>query len=234
MWEWGTADGAWVDVQALEIGGRASVRVRRYVRRAADRATRAARMPNSGGLTIDAVKEASTKVAPAALEAALIETGARFNLNRTTLVDLDNANVPDTVIDLMVALLYPDKFQVERRAETSAGMFPSPFGADAGLGSYMGFGYPYDSWDPNYYGNYGYYYSPFGYAYSGLYGLPYYYPGSVIVGGVPTRHRKPTRAKGASSTDWGIRGFAPAKRSAPRPVGETRASPRHRGAAAAR
>jgi hypothetical protein len=62
-------------------------------------------------------------------------------------------------------------------------MFPSPFGADAGLGSYMGFGYPYYSWDPNYYGNYGYYYSPFGYAYSGLYGLPYYYPGSVIVGG---------------------------------------------------
>ncbi len=116
------ADGAWVDVQALEIGGRASVRVRRYVRRAADRATRAARMPNSGGLTIDAVKEASTKVAPAALEAALIETGARFNLNRTTLVDLDNANVPDTVIDLMVALSYPDKFQVERRAETSAGI----------------------------------------------------------------------------------------------------------------
>jgi hypothetical protein len=182
------ADGAWVDVQALDVAGRTNVRVRRYRRQAADRATRSSFAPAGGSLTIDAVKEASTKVAPAALEAALIETGARFNLNGATLVGLDEANVPAAVIDLMVALSYPEKFRVERRPDTSLDL-SSLTSADAGWGGamglgypYLGLGYPYFDWSPDYYGH-SYYYSPFGYGYSGIYGPAYYYPGSGLAGG---------------------------------------------------
>jgi hypothetical protein len=136
-------------------------------------------------LDIDDVKEASNKVESPALEAALIESRARFRLDRRVLVDLDDAQVPDAVIDLMVALSYPDRFQIERRIETSADAFPPSY-AGADWSGIWGLGYPYFSLYPNYFGNYRYHYSPFGYGYSGLYDpyLPYYYyPGSLVVGG---------------------------------------------------
>ena len=172
-----TGDGQWVDVQALEIDGRPNVRVRRY-RRTGNTAASLRGLP-AAAFTIDAVKEASTKVAPAALEAALIETRSRFNLNSTALVALDDAKVPGEVIDLMVALSYPERFEVERRADSGLDLFPSSY-LDPLSAGYLGFGYPYYSGYPGYYGNYSYYYSPFGY--SGLYNPAYYYPGAVIVG----------------------------------------------------
>jgi hypothetical protein len=174
-----TTDGTWLDVQAMDIEGRPSVRVRRYRRTDGPRQAGAA-------WTIDDVKEASGKVSPAALEAALIESGARFALGSRELVDLDEAQVPDAVIDLMVALSYPDKFQVERRAEASLDLYPPAYmdAAWSGYGGY-GLGYPYFSWYPGYYGNYRYYFSPFGFGNYGLYGpySGYYYPTSVINGG---------------------------------------------------
>jgi hypothetical protein len=175
-----TGDRQWVDVQALDIDGRPTVRVRRY--RPTGSASAAVRRAPAAAFSVEAVKEASAKVAPAALEAALIETRSRFRLNSTTLVDLDDARVPDAVIDVMVALSYPDRFEVERRAESSLDLFSSSY-ADPLSAGYLGFGYPYSSWNPGYYGNYRYLYSPFGYAYSGLYGPSYYYPGTIISGG---------------------------------------------------
>ena len=177
-------DGTWLDVQAIDVAGTTNVRVRSYRRTSGTvRAGRATAVAH-GALGIDDVKEASRKVASPVLEAALIESGARFRLNRDVLVDLDDANVPDAVTDLMVALSYPDRFQVERRIEGSSDTF-SPGYAGADWGGFWGLGYPYVSGYPGYLGNYGYYYSPFGY-YSGLYGLYspyYYYPGSLVVGG---------------------------------------------------
>lgn len=172
-------DGTWIDVQATEINGRANVRVRRYRRSEGQR---------RGGVswTVEDVKEASTKVSPAALEAALIESDARFRLNSRSLVELDEANVPDGVIDLMVALSYPDKFQIERRAEASLDLYQPGYG-DGEWSGYWGYGlaYPFFSSYPGYYGNYRYYFSPFGYGYYGLYGgYSDYYPGSVITIGV--------------------------------------------------
>jgi hypothetical protein len=181
-------DGTWLDVQAIDVGGTTNVRVRRYRRTSTAARAGSATAVAHASLGIDDVKEASTKLAPPALEAALIESGARFRLDRRVLVDLDDAKVPDAVIDLMVALSYPDRFQVERRVETNADTFatfaPEYGGAD--WGGMWGLGYPYFSWYPNYLGNSRYYYSPFGYAYSGLYGLysPYdYYPGGFLLGG---------------------------------------------------
>jgi hypothetical protein len=179
-------DGTWLDVQAIDVAGATNVRVRRY--RQTSRTARAgsATAAAHGAFGIDDVKEASTKVASPALEAALIESGARFRLDRRVLVDLDDADVPDAVIDLMVALSYPDRFQIERRVETSLDAFAPPY-ADAAWSGLWGLGYPYFSGYPGYFGNYRYYYSPFGYPYSGLYGYSpyYYYPGSLIGGGAP-------------------------------------------------
>ena len=175
-------NGIWVDVQVVGISGRESIRVRRY-RRAPDQRA-AAIAPRFGApLTIDDVKEASGKVSPSAVEAALIATNARFDLNSRRLINLDDAGVPDSVIDLMVALSYPERFVVERASTGgtgSLGSFFDPFGA-----SYFGSG-PWDaaySYSPFFYGSlmypYGaslydaYYYSPFAYSYLGRDGLQY-------------------------------------------------------------
>jgi hypothetical protein len=184
--------GIWVDVQVVETGGRESIRVRRY-RRAPDQRD----APTAAGtpLTIDDVKEVSGKVSPSAVEAALIATNARFDLNSRRLIDLDDAGVTDNVIDLMVALSYPGRFVVERAntggtgSSGSFGSFFDPFGA-----SYLGSG-PWSaaySYSPYFYGSlmypYGaylydaYYYSPFAYSYSGRDGLQYV-PGSGLATG---------------------------------------------------
>jgi hypothetical protein len=180
-----TTDGEWLDVQAIDVGGTTNVRVRSYRRTSSTARVGTATAIAHAALDIEDVKEASTRVASPALEAALIESGARFRLDRRVLVDLDDAKVPDAVIDLMVALSYPDRFQIERRVETSADAFPPSY-AGADWSGIWGLGYPYFSLYPNYYGNYRYYYSPFGYGYAGLYdpySPYYYYPGSFVVGG---------------------------------------------------
>ena len=177
--------GVWTDVQSVEVGGRENIRVRRYRRAASDRAARSiAPRLGAADFTIDDVKEAVTKVSPRAVEAALVEVGATFTLRSRELLDLDKAGVPDSVIDLMVAVSYPNHFNVQRRenpASTFATAYdPWSLSALAYL-PYFGPGdYPYGSLS-SYYGDYGsYYYAPFGYAYWGSYGGSYY-PGFVTV-----------------------------------------------------
>jgi hypothetical protein len=175
-------NGIWVDVQVVEISGRESIRVRRY-RRAPDQRAAAIASRFGAPLTIDDVKEASGKVSPSAVEAALIATNARFDLNSRRLISLDDAGVPDSVIDLMVALSYPGRFVVERANTGGTGSFGSffdPFGA-----SYFGSGAwnAAYSYSPYFYGSlmypYGaslydaYYYSPFAYSYLGRDGSQY-------------------------------------------------------------
>jgi hypothetical protein len=141
------------------------------------RATSAAQGLGGAAFEVDDVIEASKKVSLRALEAALVERQATFALDRRLLVKLDEAGVEDTVIDLMVALSYPDRFVVDR---------------SSGGGSYGPSGASSINFDPFWYGSYFpyYYYSPFGYSYWGRYGwydpfYPYYpyYPGggSVII-----------------------------------------------------
>jgi hypothetical protein len=175
-----TGDNSWLDVQAIEIAGSTSLRLRKY-RRAGGNAPRlpASIAPYLGSatFTVDDVKEAHAKVSPAVLEAALAETGARFALSARELVALDDAGVPGNVIDLMIAASYPEKFQVERRAAARVDAYPPTFGP-ASFGGYWGLGYPYFYSYPGYDVYYRDYYSPYGYAYPGSY---YYYPGPGIV-----------------------------------------------------
>jgi hypothetical protein len=174
-------DARWTDVQSVDIGGRESFRVRQY-RRADD--TRVVPGIAATALTLDDVKEASTKVSPRALEAALVETRASFNLSSKRLLELQNAGVPASVVDLMVALSYPDRFVIERTASVDRARAPiidDPF--------MLGWAFGFPMWSDVYgfysplYGPYSpYYYSPFAYPYYRGYN-PYYYGGGYYGGG---------------------------------------------------
>jgi hypothetical protein len=177
--------GIWVDVQVVGVSGRETVRVRRY-RRAADQGSGTVAFQFGAPLTLDDVKEASAKVSPRAVEAALVATSARFDLNSRRLIDLADARVPGTVIDLMIALSYPERFVVERTGAGGggAGSFFDPYG------SLFSAAYPYSPYFYgslfDYYDPYGaYYYTPFLYSYSGRGVIDYYLPGvgGVIAGG---------------------------------------------------
>ena len=154
------AAGLWTDVQVVEEGGRQTVRVRRY-RRSPDQSHPGVRMSR---LAIHEVPEIAGKLPVSALEAVLLETGASFPLNSKRLVELDEAQVPGRIIDLMVALSFPNKFVTERRASSGSGAIV--------------YGDPYD-WP--------YYYAPFGYSSFGHYDMYYYgAPGYVVVDVTPS------------------------------------------------
>ena len=175
-------DGQWVDVQAVTIGGTDSVRVRRF-RPSTERA-RAGVPAAAVRLQVEHVKEASAHVSPRAIEAALLETSARFPLSARVLVDLDRAGVDDRVTDLMVALSYPEKFAVRPSApDDRLAPFPtlpgSPDYLDASLDHPYFFGPPFAPYYSNYFYS-PYFYSPFGYSYLQYY--PYaFYPSVVYV-----------------------------------------------------
>src|SRR5688572_7972474 len=147
-------NGDWLDIQTIATGNRETIRVKRYYR---DPDSSRFSRPSvaSSSLTLDEVAEASGKVSPGALEAALVETGAGFNLTSKNLLRLDSAGVPPRIIDLLVALSYPEKFVVQRTTPGGASFphYRDPFAMG------WGFGYPY--YASGYYGS-PYYYEPFG------------------------------------------------------------------------
>lgn len=145
-------DGTWLDVQSSRVDSRESLRVRRY-RRVADGV--ASFVPTGSSFTLDAVKEASRKVSPHVLEAALAEAHAQFDLNSRNVIGLADAGVPERVIDVMIALSYPQQFIVERTTPSLAPPLLSPAFLTADPFDYRA-----------------YYYSPFAYMYSGFY-YPY-------------------------------------------------------------
>ena len=125
----------WIDVRGVSVaGGPADVRVRRYVLladasslprelaaevgaamgerpmlRAAVRANAAAE------LGMEQVIEASRSADASVVEAWLVENGDGFDVEAAQLRQLAKANVPDRVIDMVVALSFPDRFAVARR-----------------------------------------------------------------------------------------------------------------------
>jgi uncharacterized membrane protein YgcG len=165
-------NGDWLDVQTVSIGPRETVRVKRYYR-AADSPRSPRPTVVSSSLTLDEVIEASARVSSAALEAALVESNAGFDLTARKVIALDSAGVSERVIDLMVALSYPEKFVVQRVAQMSP-TGQSTYVRDPFL---IGFGSPYYYRDAYYYGS-PYFYEPFGYrGYAAIAYVPVYYDG---------------------------------------------------------
>ena len=190
-----TSATTWLDIQLVETGGRGAVTVRRH-RRASesttvdagatplpadvlDRARTAARLASTSELSVADVIEADQAIEPAVVEAMLIETRAAFALDRHALIELDDSGVSASVIDLVVALSFPDEFVVDRPVARTT----SSYGGGGFADSFSP--YAYDRWYP-------YYASPFGYYYGwSAYNSLYYYgpaasylivPGQLDVG----------------------------------------------------
>jgi len=177
----------WVDIQSVSVGDRGHIEIRRYnpardaeasddVQLPATRgAIRDARQSIAGPLNVASVRETAAKADSPVVEALLTETQPRLNLDSATLIDLDDAGVDGSVIDVLVALAFPDRFVVERRSSSRGGGGGLGWGGGGfgGLGS--GIGYADNYW------------APFGYSYLGMYGYnawrnaywynPYYYNG---------------------------------------------------------
>ncbi len=166
--------GTWIDIQDVRVGSRQNVRVRHFQRAAGGPAPTAGTRP----LSVDDVIEASRMVTPGALEAALIESRARFALSSRMLVAMADAGVPDSVTDLMVAVSYPRAFIVERtgRDDRLASFDPYPYSGGWSYGPTMF----WNTFDDSYFLS-PYYYSPFGYSFLGLY--PQAFGSGVAVGG---------------------------------------------------
>jgi hypothetical protein len=174
----------WVDVQLVDVSGHRSVRVRRYgLSRDQVRAGGLAAVPDAAPalvdrLAIEEVIEASRKVEPEVVQAAMVEVGTKFPLNRDRILDLDKADVPGSVVDVMVALSFPEKFLIERQSSggygSGGGGWIDPWAVASPFAMYS-------------------MYAPFAYQYLGYYD-PIYGPGYGWVVVNPGQPETPSRA----------------------------------------
>ena len=169
----------WLDIQSIEVGDRTEVRLRRYTRPAQAQPGGSSTPAGPVGRavwSVDDVVDATARLTPAVLEAALVETHAHVGLNSRSLVALDDAGVSDTVIDLLVALAYPDKFLVESRTEADRGTF---FFTESDIEHQSAPWFYSPLFSRAYYAPFGYYYAPY-YAFSPFVTLP---PAVIVIDG---------------------------------------------------
>ncbi len=176
----------WIDVQVAGVNRGHTVNVMRY--RAASQtetadagfgdvigqratAIRAARLAASSPVSIDDVIEASSSVHRVAVEAWVAELGEGFEVDADALVRLADAGVPEGVIDMVVAVSFPEKFAIDRgvRGDPRAEAVRTADARD-----YTGYG------PRHIYAGYGWnslYFSPFRYGFYSSLGYGYGYPG---------------------------------------------------------
>jgi hypothetical protein len=211
----------WLDVQGLRVSGNTSVRTRRYrdvgipanlpadiagalsnAIQGKQLAVATARASVGAEVLSRDIIDATRQLDPAVVQAWLVERGQRFDLDAKQLVALADAGVPGSVTDAMVALSYPEHFELQR-APVSSLYAEGPLtradsarianeylydqcslGYDPFWYSTCNFGYSslYSIGSFGRYGSrygYGYGYSPYGYGYGNYGGYVYYVP--VIV-----------------------------------------------------
>lgn len=210
-----SGDGEWLQVQGSTVGRNASAYVVRYhaaglelantaaagqlndstparlvVTTGTGLATRSARFAAGEPVRPDAVLEVTQQIEGPVAEAWVNEIGQRFTVEGKELVRLADAGMPSKMIDLLVALSYPDRFVLQRNAIVSTPRLGGGSGSGAGVGSvYTGaydrrwdcgygnrmlaYGYYGDSCYPGYYGLSGYGYGGYGYGAYGYGGYPY-------------------------------------------------------------
>lgn len=192
------APAEWIDARSLEVDGERTAWVQRYrlvgPERAAEEgvpdptfgmetAARTSRLVAHRGVGLDQVIEAVERVDAETVETWLAARGEGFAPTADDLERLADAGVPETVIDVVVAVSFPETFQVtpEGDAEMARGdraayardyagwRRPFPWGARSWFG-YRMYGYGFHPADPLFYG--------YGYGYPGYWG---YRPGVVII-----------------------------------------------------
>lgn len=175
----------WLDVQSVGVGERKAVRALRYrearstaeipaeiVAALGDRffSLSAARLAAAAPVTPADLIDVSRHLDAAAIEVWLVEQELAFSADARQLVQFADAGVPASVIDMVVALSYPDRFRVAaqpRPDRVGLRSLDRPRYMGAGGGGYDPF------WDPYYGSRYDRrYYSPYGYS---QYGQQYGY-----------------------------------------------------------
>jgi len=115
----------WVDIHLLRVDGQSEVVIRHYrplvagvtpLPGALPSARYAARLLAAAPLSADDVIEALQYVDPPIVEAMLRESEARFAMDSRLLLRLADADVPDEIVNLMVALSFPEYFAVRDEA----------------------------------------------------------------------------------------------------------------------
>jgi hypothetical protein len=131
-----------------------------------------ARYAASRPLTLEQVRDASKEVHPRAIEALLLASRQQFDLSGKKLLALADAGVPTYLIDAVVAVSNPDRFEVKDRAAT----FGEETGEQRTRSAYAGrYCDAWDDWYDPWCRGYGYNrYSPFGYYGYNNYGYNYY------------------------------------------------------------
>lgn len=141
---------SWVEVQTVTHDGATNVRVTRYVPAASPRladGTTLAIAPASTfaavasrGWTTEEVREASQYLPADGVQAAIGEGPTAFRLNAKSLTHLADGGVAERVIDLMVALTYPERFVIDRPGSGGGGL---PGWMLAGASAFDPFGAPF-------------------------------------------------------------------------------------------
>ena len=187
----------WTDIQIVDVDGRQHIEIRRYNPVTADRRDELlgsgvllpvdpaeilrARAESAESLGTRDIVEATTRTSPRVVEALLVESRPELDLDADTLIALDDAGVSGGVIDLMVALAYPEHFVVERRDRS--GSWSGGSGGWGGSSAWSNFGGFGTAYDPIWYGDlYPYYVTPLGSSYWGRGYNPYLLGGA---GGSP-------------------------------------------------
>lgn len=158
--------GEWLDIKGVAFGPNVGVRASRYretpasvalpaavtaALRGRERGASPARIAASGRVRLNDVIDATKYLETGVLQTWLAEQGQGFGLDAKQLVMLEEAGVAPSVIDVMVALSYPEVFALDR---TRLGDAPPDVRGDE-RGVYGG-----EMID-----NYGYGYDPYGYGY---------------------------------------------------------------------
>ena len=149
----------WTEVQVVESSTGRAVVIRRYRpaednRNVSNNAFHSPYGVVTEPMSVTDVVEASRYVAPEAIEVAILEHDEGFDLNSNTLLQLDEANIRPAIIDLMVALTFPDQFNVKQDHTSYSYGGRRPFGNPY----YYRSSFPYSF-------SYPYYLVPFGYYY---------------------------------------------------------------------
>jgi hypothetical protein len=172
----------WLEIQVVRVENvlevtverRRAVSTRRLGRPGAiPMAVETERLAAAAPLTVEDVLEALAHVDPAVVEAMLFETRPSFAMRSSLLIELADNGVPERILDLMVAMSFPDHFVV---ADNTIRPAPAP---EVGV--------PYDYWYPHYGFIYPYYHYGYWYPYP-----PVHHPrvGRVINGLGYTRVRR--------------------------------------------
>jgi hypothetical protein len=144
------SENRWIDIHALRIDGDREILIQRYrpveagiarLPGALPSAMHTVRMAAAAPLSVENVSEALRFVDPAVVEAMLLESDASFGIDSDLLLRLADAGIPNEVIDLMVALSFPDYFAIEdgsvtRQPEVYYGGYWSPWYPYYGYGHY--------------------------------------------------------------------------------------------------